>query len=89
MHPGWVDTPGVRTSLPDFARVMGPWLRTPDQGADTMVWLATAREPLASNGRFWLDRHRRWTGRSCRGPAPSPDDADRLWRLGGDRPGRA
>ena len=46
MHPGWVDTPGVQTALPDFARLMGPLLRTPDQGADTMVWLATAREPL-------------------------------------------
>jgi dehydrogenase/reductase SDR family protein 12 len=63
MHPGWVDTPGVRTSLPDFARVMGPLLRTPHQGADTMVWLAAAAEPLATNGDFWLDRHRRWTSK--------------------------
>ncbi|HSW42011.1 MAG TPA: SDR family NAD(P)-dependent oxidoreductase, partial [Patescibacteria group bacterium] len=28
MHPGWADTPGVSASLPGFARVMGPILRT-------------------------------------------------------------
>ena len=76
MHPGWVDTPGVQTSLPDFYRVMGPWLRTPDQGADTMVWLAAADEPLASNGRFWLDRHRRWTNK-LPWTRTRPGDADR------------
>ena len=56
MHPGWADTPGVTTSLPGFARVMGPLLRTPDEGADTMVWLAGADAPLDRSGDFWLDR---------------------------------
>jgi dehydrogenase/reductase SDR family protein 12 len=56
MHPGWADTPGVATSLPGFARVMGPLLRSSEQGADTMVWLAAADEPLRSSGGFWLDR---------------------------------
>ena len=40
MHPGWADTPGVEASLPGFRRVMGPLLRTPEQGADTLAWLA-------------------------------------------------
>jgi NAD(P)-dependent dehydrogenase (short-subunit alcohol dehydrogenase family) len=56
MHPGWADTPGVDSALPGFGRVMGPLLRTPLQGADTLVWLAADEEPLHSNGRFWLDR---------------------------------
>jgi NAD(P)-dependent dehydrogenase (short-subunit alcohol dehydrogenase family) len=56
LHPGWADTPGVDAGLPTFAKVMGPFLRTPAQGADTLVWLAADDEPLASNGRFWLDR---------------------------------
>jgi len=86
MHPGWVDTPGVQTSLPDFYRVMGPWLRTPEQGADTMVWLATAREPLATNGRFWLDRHLRWTSK-LPWTRPTTAEADRLWRWVSDRAG--
>ena len=56
LHPGWADTPGVDRSLPGFAKVMGPLLRTADQGADTLVWLAADDQPLDSNGRFWLDR---------------------------------
>ena len=39
-HPGWADTPGVRSALPRFRRLMGPWLRDADQGADTIAWLA-------------------------------------------------
>ena len=56
LHPGWVDTPGVDDALPGFAKVMGPILRTPEQGADTLVWLAADDTPLRSNGKFWHDR---------------------------------
>ncbi len=78
MHPGWADTPGVEASLPRFHTIMGPLLRTPDEGADTIVWLASADSPLASNGEFWLDRRTRRTS-----PLPwthtSATDADALW----------
>jgi dehydrogenase/reductase SDR family member 12 len=60
MHPGWADTPGVQDALPGFAKVMGPFLRTPEQGADTVVWLAAAPEAVESTGGFWLDRRARW-----------------------------
>lgn len=56
MHPGWADTPGVRKSLPAFYRFTRPVLRTAAQGADTIVWLAAAKEPAGSTGGFWLDR---------------------------------
>lgn len=59
MHPGWAATPGVDDALPGFAKVMGPILRTPDQGADTLVWLAADDEALESSGAFWLDRRLR------------------------------
>lgn len=59
VHPGWADTPGVAASLPTFRKVMGPLLRSADQGADTMVWLAADDEPATSSGDFWLDRRRR------------------------------
>lgn len=60
MHPGWADTPGVARSLPTFRRIMGPLLRTPEQGADTLIWLAAAEpEVSVANGSFWLDRRRR------------------------------
>jgi NAD(P)-dependent dehydrogenase (short-subunit alcohol dehydrogenase family) len=59
LHPGWADTPGVDESLPLFARVMGPLLRSPEQGADTLVWLASSDRALADNGGFWHDRRLR------------------------------
>lgn len=59
MHPGWVNTPGVAASLPTFRRLTGPLLRDANQGADTIVWLASNAEALQSSGRFWLDRQPR------------------------------
>src|SRR3954452_12317195 len=32
MHPGWVDTPGVRDSLPRFRMLTRPILRAPEEG---------------------------------------------------------
>jgi dehydrogenase/reductase SDR family protein 12 len=61
MHPGWADTPGITDSLPHFAKLDGPILRTPDQGADTIVWLLAADEAGASTGLFWHDRRPRPT----------------------------
>jgi NAD(P)-dependent dehydrogenase (short-subunit alcohol dehydrogenase family) len=58
MHPGWVDTEGVRSSLPGFHRVMQALLRTPEQGADSALWLAATRPPPHPEGGLWLDRHR-------------------------------
>jgi NAD(P)-dependent dehydrogenase (short-subunit alcohol dehydrogenase family) len=69
VHPGWADTPGVATSLPAFRRVTGPVLRTPAEGANTMVWLSVASAEAIGNGGFWHDRRRRsvhhlpWTRR--------------------------
>ena len=59
LHPGWADTPGVDEALPLFSKVLGPLLRSPEQGADTAVWLAADGAALEENGRFWLDRRTR------------------------------
>jgi dehydrogenase/reductase SDR family protein 12 len=56
VHPGWVDTPGIADGLPGFKKAAGRFLRTPEQGADTAVWLVAAREPGECTGRFWHDR---------------------------------
>mgnify|MGYP001814917924 FL=1 len=56
MHPGWADTPGVANSLPGFHGLMKPLLRSPEQGADTIVWLAAAPEAAQASGGFYLDR---------------------------------
>jgi NAD(P)-dependent dehydrogenase (short-subunit alcohol dehydrogenase family) len=78
MHPGWVDTPGIEASLPRFHRLVGPALRTPAEGADTIVWLGADPEPLRRPGRFWHDRRERPTHR-LPGTATSREDAARLW----------
>jgi hypothetical protein len=38
---------------------MRPLLRTPEQGADTITWLATADPAVLGSGGFWHDRRRR------------------------------
>jgi len=81
MHPGWADTPGVRTALPGFAKWTGPFLRSAEQGADTIVWLAsTASSNLGLNGGFWCDRARRPIHRlgSTRS-SDRPDVRQALW----------
>jgi dehydrogenase/reductase SDR family protein 12 len=55
MHPGWADTPGLASSLPRFHRLMEPLLRTPEEGVDTILWLATTGTRLPS-GKLYLDR---------------------------------
>lgn len=78
MHPGWVSTPGVSASLPTFRRVMGPLLRSADQGADTIVWLASDDDALEESGQFWLDRRPRATHRLKR-TEDGDAQAHRLW----------
>lgn len=77
-HPGWADTPGVRTSLPTFRRVTGPFLRSAELGADTTVWLVAADEAHERTGLFWHDRRPRPTSYVSR-TAPSDADKRRLW----------
>jgi NAD(P)-dependent dehydrogenase (short-subunit alcohol dehydrogenase family) len=56
MHPGWAETPGVARSLPLFLRLTRPVLRTPEEGADTIVWLAASADADSLTGGLWLDR---------------------------------
>jgi NAD(P)-dependent dehydrogenase (short-subunit alcohol dehydrogenase family) len=56
MHPGWADTPAVRSSLPRFHRLTEAVLRTPAEGADTVVWLAASPSAEGETGRFFFDR---------------------------------
>ena len=78
MHPGWADTPGLETGLPGFRTVLGPVLRSPDQGADTIVWLAAAEHPGRVTGRFWLDRAPRSTSKLVPSGA-TPQAREALW----------
>jgi dehydrogenase/reductase SDR family protein 12 len=77
MHPGWANTPGVRKSLPASHRQMNKLLRSPQQGADTIVWLAAAPEAAASSGKFCLDREPHLSA-IFPGTAGSPDERRQL-----------
>jgi NAD(P)-dependent dehydrogenase (short-subunit alcohol dehydrogenase family) len=59
MHPGWADTAGVRNWMPLFRALTRPIIRTPEQGADTIVWLGGAPEAVETTGLFWHDRRPR------------------------------
>ncbi len=56
MHPGWADTPGVRSALPQFRKITKRVLRSSEEGADTIVWLAVATEAGSVSGKLFLDR---------------------------------
>ncbi len=74
VHPGWVDTAGVDAGLPGFGKIMGPVLRTAEQGADTTIWLAANGANGAAPGQFWLDRSPR---RTVYLPGTGTDTAER------------
>ena len=78
MHPGWADTPGVDGSLPLFSKVIGPIMRDPAAGADTIVWLGADPDAGAKSGEFWHDRRIRPTHRSKK-TVEAPEDRAVLW----------
>jgi NAD(P)-dependent dehydrogenase (short-subunit alcohol dehydrogenase family) len=80
MHPGWADTPAVRRSLPSFHRVTQHVLRSPAEGADTVVWLAAAASARRFTGRFLFDRRPRRT-HLLPFTHERREDRDDLWKL--------
>lgn len=59
MHPGWVDTDGVKTSLPGFRALFQHVLRDAVEGADTALWLAAVRPGQKQPEAIWFDRGER------------------------------
>jgi hypothetical protein len=79
MHPGGVHTPlfgkggGLQSLLASlYMRFAG---RTPEQGADTIVWLASDSALEAKTGAFWYERREI----PCR--FRDPETEERLWQL--------
>jgi NAD(P)-dependent dehydrogenase (short-subunit alcohol dehydrogenase family) len=80
VHPGFVRTgfgknDGVLTRL---AISLGMLVaRSPERGAETLVWLATAPQVAEESGKYWVDRQERRPSREGR------DDgvARRLWEV--------
>jgi NAD(P)-dependent dehydrogenase (short-subunit alcohol dehydrogenase family) len=79
MHPGGVNTPlfakggGLMAMAASVvAKAAG---KTPEQGADTAVWLAASPEVEGRSGRFWIDR------RDVRCRFRDAAAEERLWEL--------
>lgn len=66
LHPGWVDTPGVRRSLPRFRAALRAVLRDEAAGADTALWLAATRPAQPAGEHLWFDRKPRTAHLSAR-----------------------
>jgi NAD(P)-dependent dehydrogenase (short-subunit alcohol dehydrogenase family) len=79
LHPGGVATEIFKKSggllglaLSVYARLR---FKTPEQGADTALWLATSRELAGLSGRFWANRRER----AC--SFRNPEAEERLFSL--------
>jgi dehydrogenase/reductase SDR family protein 12 len=79
MHPGWVETAALRRAMPAFRTITRPILRTPEDGADTIVWLGAAPEPGRRTGLFWHDRRTRPTHYRFGAPDDSEREREELW----------
>ncbi len=81
MHPGVVNT-GLFQNVGGIGgmvlRALAPiFMKTPEQGADTLIWLATADEMEGQSGGYYDRRRLRETSRA----AQDDDAAQRLWAL--------
>lgn len=78
LHPGVVNTQALKSQMGSFIMWLGsPFLKSPQQGAATSVYLVTAPEVASISGRYFVD---------CKEAAPAPRAEDmetalKLWEL--------
>jgi NAD(P)-dependent dehydrogenase (short-subunit alcohol dehydrogenase family) len=79
VHPGGVRTGFGMNNEPSFLKslfgLVRPFLRSPEQGADTLIWACSAPELDGVTGGYFADRRSRRTHRNARDDAA----AQRLW----------
>ncbi len=76
-HPGAVATDIYRQLPGPLARIMKAFMITPQQGADTAIWMATDDKFKGVSGKYYVARQRRRGSSASR----DMDVAGRLWRL--------
>ena len=80
MHPGFVGTnifSNVRGVGGMIMRLITPFMRTPEKGADTVIWLASSPEVEGITGRYFIDRKDRQSNQESYNVAI----ASRLWEV--------
>lgn len=78
LHPGFVGS-GMGTNNGALGRIamrlLRPFARTPEQGADTVIYLATSPAVATVSGQYFYDRHQVRVSRE----AADADVARKLW----------
>jgi hypothetical protein len=81
LHPGAVATGLWSRPAGGLARVVDPLtrltMRSPEQGAETLVYLATSPEVEGVTGKYFVDRKQKYSSRASQ----DPDAARRLWQI--------
>jgi len=80
MHPGVVGT-GFFNKIGGltgkFLRLFAPFMRTPEKGADTVIWLASSPEVEGITGKYFVDRKEQATNSE----SYNTTIATRLWEV--------
>jgi len=69
----------VREWLPVFRAATRPIMRSPEEAADTIVWLGSSPSALETTGLFWHDRRPRPTHYLLGARAPTQRERTLLW----------
>ena len=80
LHPGSVGTnfgQNNRGPMALFFRTFKPFLRSPEQGADTLVWLASSPDVDGVSGKYFFDRKEI----EAKKVASDPAARRRLWEI--------
>jgi retinol dehydrogenase 14 len=86
LHPGSVGTnfgQNNRDPMALFFRIFKPFMRSPQQGADTLIWLASSSEVDGVSGKYFSDRKEI----EAKKVAYDPDARRRLWEISEDLTG--
>jgi NAD(P)-dependent dehydrogenase (short-subunit alcohol dehydrogenase family) len=86
LHPGSVGTnfgQNNRGAMALFFRTFKPFMRTPEQGADTLIWLASSPEVDGVSGKYFSDRKEI----EAKKVAYDPAARHRLWEMSEDLTG--
>jgi len=80
VHPGWVDTPGLASAkdMSGFYNLMGGMLRSEEEGADTVLWLAVAKKAKDITSKYFFDRRPRKKNKLGAGTATTPEEVKKL-----------
>ena len=86
LHPGGVGTNFGKNNggpMALFFRAFKPFMRSPEQGADTLIWLASSPEVDGVSGKYFSDRKEI----EAKKIAYDPDARHRLWEISEDLTG--